>query len=87
MELSAGMEPIQMERRERILYPEWQKPYQEALLEVDDDKLAELLSAAQAAICKRLQAISGDSNHHAERQAIEDALAFIRVLKRDHVSR
>jgi hypothetical protein len=37
------------------------------------------------AIFNRLQAISQGSNHTAERQAIEDALASLRVLKRDNL--
>ena len=83
MELSIGTERTEMTPTDILRYPEWQKPYHEALIEVDENKLGERLSAAQAAISKRLQALSGDPNHHAERQAIQDALASIRVLKRD----
>lgn len=66
-----------------ILYPEWQLPYREALLELDPKQLPERVIAAETAIFNRLQVISGNTDHHAERRAIEDALAGLRVLKRE----
>jgi hypothetical protein len=69
----------------KILYAEWQNEFQAALLELDTEKLRERVAAAETAIFNRLQAISGGSNHTAERQAIEDALASLRVLKRDNL--
>jgi len=66
-----------------LSYPEWQQAYQAALLELDRAKLLELVTAAETAIYKRLQAMSQGSDSHAERQAIEDALANLRTLKRD----
>ncbi|PYV72367.1 MAG: hypothetical protein DMG96_26340 [Acidobacteria bacterium] len=68
-----------------ILYPEWQPEHLAALLELDSEKLRERVAAAETAIFNRLQAISQGSNHTAERQAIEDALASLRVLKRDNL--
>jgi len=68
-----------------IRYPEWQPEYQAALLELDTEKLRERVAAAETAIFNRLQAISHSSDAHAERQAIEDALASLRVLKRDNL--
>ncbi|PYX60684.1 MAG: hypothetical protein DMG76_01755 [Acidobacteria bacterium] len=68
---------------EGIPYAEWREPYQQALLELDQKKLIERIAAAETAISNRLRAIAGDSNHHAERQAIEDALSSLRVLKRN----
>jgi len=66
-----------------ILYPDWQQEYQAALLELDPDKLRERVEIAETAIFKRLQAISQYPDFGAEREAIEDALASLRVLKRD----
>lgn len=43
----------------------------------------ERVKAVEAAIFNRLQVISGSNDNQAERQAIEDALAGLRVLKRD----
>jgi hypothetical protein len=69
----------------KIPYPEWQAEYLAALLEVDRKKLFERVTAAETAIFNRLQAMSHTSDGHAERQAIEDALASLRVLKRDNL--
>jgi hypothetical protein len=67
----------------KILYPEWQAEYQAALLELDPKTLFEWVTAAETAIFNRLQAMSHNSDGNTERQAIEDALAALRVLKRD----
>jgi hypothetical protein len=67
----------------KTLCPEWQTEYIAALVELDPKTLFERVMAAEAAIFNRLQAISHHSGGHAERQAIEDALATLRVLKRD----
>jgi hypothetical protein len=64
-----------------LLYPEWQKAYRAALLELNPQKLAERVQTAETAIFNRLQEISQNSDSKAERQAIEDALATLRVLK------
>ena len=67
----------------KILYPEWQHQYQAALAEVDRKKLLGQVKAAETAIFNRIQAIL--PSHAAERQAIEDALANLRVLRRDNL--
>jgi hypothetical protein len=72
---------VDTQGNEGLRYPEWQKPYQQALLEHDEKKLKERIAAVEAAISNRLRAITGDANHHAERQAIEDALSLLRILK------
>jgi len=69
----------------KTLYPEWQNEFRAALLELDREKLREQVATAEAAIFKRLQALSQGLEHTAERQAIEDALASLRVLKRDNL--
>ena len=68
----------------KILYPEWQNKYQVALLELDRKKLLERVTAAETAIFNRIQAISPE--HAAERQAIEDAIASLRVLKTEKLN-
>jgi len=65
----------------RILYPHWQSEYQAALLELDHMKLQARVAASETAILSRLQMISQSPDHQAERQAIEDALTALRVLK------
>jgi hypothetical protein len=56
-----------------------------ALVELDRKKLTERVVAAEATIYTRFQQISQNSPHDAERQAIADALAALRVLKRDEL--
>ena len=68
-----------------ILYPQWQNEYAAALVELDREKLPERVAAAETAIFNRLQTISQSSDHRAEHQAIEDALAALRVLKRENL--
>jgi len=69
-----------------ILYPHWQNEYEAALVELDDKVLQERIDAAEAAIYRRLQQLSQDSNHHTERQVINDALASLASLRnRTHI--
>jgi hypothetical protein len=70
----------------KSLYPEWQGEYLTALLEFDPKLITERLQAAEGANFKRLQAISQSTDNRTERQAIEDALAALRVLKRDRLN-
>jgi hypothetical protein len=66
-----------------LRYPGWQKTYQEALIEIDSDKLKERVAAAESAIFNRLQAMLPNRDTVRERQAIEDALSSLRYLKRE----
>jgi len=66
-----------------LKYPEWQGPLHEALLELDEVKLKERLTAAQAAIARRLQSISQEPGNSEEQLALADALSSLRILKRD----
>jgi hypothetical protein len=70
----------------KILYPEWQSAYKAALLELDPKQLIGRVTVAETAIFNRLQAVSNSTDSQAERQAIEDALAALRVLKRDRLN-
>ena len=69
----------------KILYPDWQNEYVAALFEFDGEKLLERVKAAETAIFNRLQALSQSPANQAERQAIDDALAALRVLKRENL--
>lgn len=63
-----------------LRYPHWQKPYEEALLECDLQKLREKVMEAENAIFLRLQELSSRTDHHEERRAIEDAIPALRSL-------
>jgi len=64
-----------------IRYPEWQAEYHAAVIELDRRQCAKRV--AEAAIAKRLQAISQSEDHHAECQGIEDALRALGVFKQE----
>jgi hypothetical protein len=68
-----------------LRYPEWQKPYHEALLEPNPQKLAERVNEAERAILSRLQEIRIGSDNRMEAQAIEDALNGLPVIKNETV--
>ena len=63
----------------------WQNAYQAALWELDPKKLLERVTAAETAIFNRIQALLQDPDHAAELQTIEEALASLRVLRRDNL--
>ena len=63
----------------KLRFPEWQKPYFEAVLEVDPQQLQEKVRDAETAIYRRLQQWVGDGRE--ERLAINDAMFNLRMLK------
>jgi hypothetical protein len=65
-------------------FPEWQTPYLQALVETDQRKLVGRVELAESAILMRLEAIRSGSDR-AEKQAIEDALSGLSVLKMETV--
>jgi hypothetical protein len=65
-----------------LRYPEWQGFVRDALVELDGLKLEARVAAAESAILVRMESLSKDNNHHAERLALEDALCTLRVLKK-----
>jgi hypothetical protein len=69
-----------------LRYPEWQRPYQAALLELDPKKLAKHMEEAEAAIFKRLQQLSQSQGGQVEREVIEGAISALKILKRDSLN-
>jgi hypothetical protein len=74
---------VELGDQDDLEYPDWQRPVQAALVELDKDKLKEWVAEAEAAIFERQQAISQSCDHHAERVAIDYAVASLRVVKRE----
>jgi hypothetical protein len=58
----------------------WFEFYKAAILELDVEKLPKRIVAANEAVQLRLKEIEGDSDHHAERQDIADALNALKTL-------
>jgi hypothetical protein len=67
-------------------YPEWSLKYRQALLESNPDRLAECVEEAEVEIFRRLQHLSQSQDGQAERQAIEDAIRALRVIKRNRLN-
>ena len=67
----------------RIIYPEWQKTYEDALLEADPQKLPHRVSSAETAIFQRLETVRSIPEGRLELQAIQDALNSLSVLKKE----
>ncbi len=63
---------------------DWQQHYEAAILETDRSRLPTLIRAAETAIHTRVKELETDHAGSAEeRQAIEDALAGLRVLQKE----
>jgi hypothetical protein len=63
----------------------WTKFFQSAFLELDSKQLIGRIELAETAIDGRLHDLRCDSDHHAERQSMNDALRTLRFLR--HSSR
>ena len=77
-----------MAEHSSLRFPEWQPQYQAALIELNHSKLLRRVTEAEYAIFERLQSLEGTPNYQfrfAELLAIEDALARMRLLKREQV--
>jgi hypothetical protein len=65
----------------QLMYPKWQKFYEDALLELDREKLRMRVVAAERAMRDRLEEIA-HTGEPLELQAIEDAVGMLRALMR-----
>jgi hypothetical protein len=59
----------------------WKEPYRQALNESDEQKLTELVQAAEYAIVLRLQELESCTDHQEERAEIKRATAGLLVIK------
>jgi hypothetical protein len=59
----------------------WEELFGEALLEADSQKMPERIVATRQAIAGRLRDLQHDSDHHAERHQIVDALRALSFLE------
>jgi hypothetical protein len=64
-----------------VLYPSWQPAFFDAFKELNGENLSRKIEDAEDAIVKRLFDIDGVTDHAAEREAIEQAIEFLSVLK------
>jgi len=70
-----------MQSKDEISFPGWQREYEAALSETDQQKRRENLYVAEIAIVNRLQALRSSTDGHIERAAIADAIRNLRRLQ------
>lgn len=63
-------------------YPQWQKPLQAALIELDQQRLKEKVAEAEAAIVQRLQELGDSTDSTEERQALATASSSLLALQK-----
>jgi hypothetical protein len=68
-----------------IKYPHWQREFEAALREGDPQTLRQRVDAAEAALFLRSQALVGNAQGYAERQAISDAIGTLRAIQRERL--
>lgn len=66
-----------------LAYPQWQTPLQEAIFEVDRDKLAEKILKVEAVIVERLRELRESIDSQDEKNAIRRGLSLIKTIKRE----
>ncbi len=66
-------------------FPAWKCEYEAVLHETDTTRLFKCIEVAEAAVLTRLAAIGKDSDHHAERKAIDDVLTHLTLLKTERL--
>jgi hypothetical protein len=64
-------------------YSGWQKPYLDAMLEMNPDRLKDRVASAEAAIRLRLRELADSLDSQAERQSLADARNGLLVLKKE----
>jgi hypothetical protein len=66
-----------------LKYSSWQKPYLDAILEMNPARLKQRVACAEAAIELRLRELADSPDAQAERQSLADARNGLLVLKRE----
>ena len=70
---------------EELQFPEWQRPLQDLILEFDREAMLAKVQNVEALIFDRLRQLSASSDGRVEHDALHDALAVLRILKRDRL--
>jgi len=66
-----------------LKYPKWQGPLQEVILEFNREKLAEKLQKVESLVFECLQQLHQGTDGASEREALNDALSTLRVLRQE----
>ena len=70
-----------------LKYPKWQAEFQEVVLEFDRENLVAKIQRFETVVFARVQELAPTSDYGDERQAIDDALTTIRILKQENLDR
>ena len=62
----------------------WRQLLQDALSELDAEKLPEKIALAEAAICRRIPDVRAKPWAESEQQVLEHALSTLSILKKRH---
>lgn len=68
-----------------LIYPDWQGPLEDAIVEPDLAKLPDRIHAVETVIFERLKQLDSTKDNAAERDAINTALNVLRVIKRERL--
>jgi len=66
-----------------LMHSGWQKPYLDAMLEINPDRLKDRVASAEAAIQLRLRELADSPDSQVERQCLADACNGLLVLKKE----
>jgi hypothetical protein len=64
--------------------PGWRELLQDALAELDAERLPEKIALAEVAIYRRIEHMKAKTETKAERWALDDALSSLNILKKRH---
>jgi hypothetical protein len=66
-------------------FPSWRRRYEAALCETDNAALFKKVEIAESAMLARRDVLAGAVEHSSEWQAIDDAVAALRALKKERL--
>jgi hypothetical protein len=65
------------------MYKQWEQIYAEAMLEIDERKLENRIDVAMTVLGDSLQKLGESPQNMREKQAIQDALRTLRLLRKE----
>lgn len=70
---------------EELSFPQWQGPLQDLILEFDRARLGERIHHVEGLVSSRLREVADGHEFHRERQALQNAVSIIHLLRRDRL--
>ena len=82
MSLEDTLEYQQLSLRSRVMFERWECIYQDAMLETNNQKLAEKINIATGVLESRLSGLGSSPDDLRQKQRIEDALRTLDAVRR-----